>query len=157
LADFIRLHAPFQPGQRLWVREKWSPWADEMTKEAAEHSIFPEPLPVGPVVYAADFVKDCPPLDVGGCETWRSPATMPRWASRITLEVTSTGAGRVQEITYEDILAMGWDARSSQPMSNGTAGEDALAWVIAHWNADNPKYPWESNPWNWVYGVRRVE
>jgi len=151
-------HCPYPIGSRWWVREAWCPWADAMTKDAAEHSMFGEDnLPVGPAVYAADFVDGCPPLDVGGCERWRSPVTMPHDFSRITLEVTSTGAGRVQEITYEDILAMGWDARSSQPMSSGTAGEDALAWAITRWNADNPKYPWPSNPWNWVYGVRRVE
>ena len=145
LTDNVVAAAPFQPGQRLWVRETWAPSNDNADS----------------ITYKADGTAQAPSLLMhDGTEVrcyWKPSIHMPRWASRITLEVTSTGAGRVQEITYEDILAMGWDAKTSQPMSNGTAGEDALAWAIACWNDDNKQYPWRDNTWNWVYGVRRIE
>jgi len=150
LKDDLLEHAPYQPGQRLWVREEYG--LNNET-EAGIRAIAIHYKDGQTLYIRRDLRMRRPPLEV----QWYPAITMPRWASRITLEVTSTGAGRVQEITYEDILAMGWDAKSSQPITDGTAGEDALAWAISHWNADNTKHPWQSNHWNWVYGVRRIE
>mgnify|MGYP001020794667 FL=1 len=46
--------------------------------------------PIKPAVYSADYDVDCNPLDVGGCEKWHSSITMPRWASRMDVEVVES-------------------------------------------------------------------
>ena len=58
---------------------------------------------------------------------------------------------RVQEITYDDILDEGWDARTDLPFTNRTAGEDARDWFIALWDFLNAKrgYSWARNCWVW--------
>ena len=83
---------PYPIGSRLWVRETWCPYADDMTREYCQTHDPEWGEPIKPAVYSADYDMGCNPLDVGGCEKWRSPATMPRWASRITLEVTGVRA-----------------------------------------------------------------
>ena len=81
---------------------------------------------------------------------WRSPATMPAEFSRFIRRVAGVRAERLQDITYDGILASGWDAKSSKPLTDRAAGEDAREWYIAMWNATHTDYPWESNPWTWV-------
>ena len=139
LTDNVVTAAPFQPGQRLWVRETWKTIPD--MKWCNEHQ-----LPYR-VCYKADDSDDPP---------WRSPVTMFLDFSRITLEVTSVGAGRVQDLAtdLDSLMALGWPSQEYDINGWSLWGPD---WFSAHWNADNPKYPWLSNPWNWVYGVRRVE
>ena len=68
--------------------------------------------------------------------------------------IEAVRAERVQEITYEGILAEGWDVKTSQPVTNRTAGEDARDWFLELWNSINPKYPWDSNAFCWVYQFR---
>ena len=147
--DGMSITCPYTVGQRLWVREKWRPVYMTPRPRTEELSV---------VQYAdGSFNRD----DWGGCkvgETWRSPVTMPRWASRITLEVTGVRTERVQDITYDDILAEGWNSRTSEPITDGTAGEDARAWYIALWDSINARrgYPWISNPWVWVVEFKRI-
>jgi hypothetical protein len=81
-------------GDRIWVRETWKP-----------HSIYerviPRDIPKSRIFYAADggsFPSNTP---------WRSPIHMPRWASRLTLEVQATRIERLQEITEADCVAEG--------------------------------------------------
>ena len=132
MAEFMRLHSPYTVGQRLWVREKFAlhPTATELGQ---------------PVVFYAARGDSLLPEN-----HWRSPIYMPRWASRITLEVTGVRAERLQDITHNDICMEGWDPIWSRPFGNGTAGDDARAWYAALWNRINPQYPWDSNPWVWI-------
>ena len=142
-------HCPFPVGAEVWVREKWCPYADEMTKAYCQAHDPEWGEPVKPAVYAADY-EPCDPLDVGGCEKWSSPVTMPRWASRITLEVTGVRAERLQDIAYPDIVAEGYpDPNHPYP---------ARMWYMALWDSINGKrYPWDSNPWVWVVEFRRIQ
>lgn len=99
-----------------------------------------------------------------------SPVTMPRWASRITLEVTDVEVRRVQSITDEEAIAAGCIdggctscGESSHP---GPCGCDdpspnyvddfAGKWIARHgWIAGHGKrYPWHSNPWAWCASVK---
>ncbi len=102
-----------QRGDRLWVRETWSP----------DHA---NVYPCYPLVYRASAgLSDS---DIGehatGCTfessglkhseclhcadfRWRPSIFMPRWASRLTLEVTEVRVQRVQEISEEDARAEG--------------------------------------------------
>lgn len=60
-----------QAGDRLWVRETW----------AMEGTDGTSPLPLQYRADRHDWLE---------CSRWRSPVTMPRWASRTVLEILST-------------------------------------------------------------------
>ena len=74
---------------------------------------------------------------------------MPRWASRITLQVTVVGVERVQEITREDCQKEG---------SHWPTDEDDEGGFINLWDSINAKrgYGWAVNPWVWVVEFRWV-
>lgn len=80
---------------------------------------------------------------------------MPRWASRITLEVTEVRVQRLQAISEEDAVAEG--------LTPGRRDEQArqLSWgrlgFMELWESINGKRaPWSSNPSVWAISFRRV-
>ena len=79
------------PGDRLWVREAWR---------------LPDGAPKGWVDYRADDTRD-------GFK-WKPSIHMPRWASRITLEVTDVRVERLQDISEADAMAEGVRRRSAR-------------------------------------------
>jgi hypothetical protein len=154
---------PYSVGDVVAATERFTSWADEATKEAARASMFDDSLPVGPVIYAADFVKGCPPLDVGGCERWLPPFLMRADQSRLTIGIMSTGAGRVQNLSYNDIVAEGYvpppDDRltltADELWAKLQAADD---WWQRRWDGINaPEYPYESNPWAYRYGFKVLQ
>lgn len=86
-----------------------------------------------------------------------SPLFMPRWASRLLLEVTDVRAERIQEISCEDILAEGIE----WPKDTGgkTNREVARTTFEALWNKINAKcgYGWNDNPWVFVISYKVIE
>jgi hypothetical protein len=84
---------------------------------------------------------------------------MPRWASRITLEVTGVRAERLQDISEADAAAEGiervhgrwWLAANDGP-SFGSAG----AGFRDLWESINGAGSWAANPWVWAVEFRRV-
>lgn len=76
---------------------------------------------------------------------WRSPVTMPRGLSRITLEVTGVRAMRVRSMTEDDAQACGVEWFGS-----------ALGAAERWWAETFQKAPWGINPWAWAATVRRV-
>jgi hypothetical protein len=86
-----------------------------------------------------------------------SPLFMPRWASRLLLEVTDVRVERIQEISYEDILAEGIE----WPTDTGgkTNRKVALATFEALWNKINAKrgYGWNENPWVFAISYKVIE
>ena len=82
---------------------------------------------------------------------WRPSIFMPRWASRITLEITNIRVERLQRITKDDSRAEGIGGISVR-------GEDTTRMAFAHlWDTINSKRaPWASNPWVWVVEFRRI-
>ena len=120
------------PGDRLWVRESHhisTPRHDGDT---------------GSVEYRADY---CDELARG--IHWRSPVCMPRWASRIDLEIVSRRVERLDEITPDDCRA------ESQPAGNNDIG--VRYGFGQQWEADNGPGSWAENPWVWVVEFKRVE
>jgi hypothetical protein len=92
---------------------------------------------------------------------------MPRWASRITLEVTGVRVQRVQEISAKDIIAEGAVERSHEveflgkcPVStfDGCCYSDLKSLWAAGWDSINAKrsFGWEVNPWVWVYEFKKL-
>lgn len=137
------------PGDRLWVRETWGlhPDVDEQLKEdhCAPASIdLDDAQHVG---YRADQ------SGAWAVKKWRPSIFMPRWASRITLEVVNVRVERVQEITDTGGMREGWKCDPNNL--------DYLPrqWFRDLWDSINANrgYSWESNPWVWVIEFRRVK
>lgn len=166
------LRCPYgEPGDLLWIRETWAPLGDKLTKVIGRPRVFRAD---------ADLVRDDSGDRVGwwlgetfleGSERpfrWRPSLKMPRWASRITLEVTEVRVQRLQEITEEDAIAEGIEeldgeidevALCAQAASMGACAEDARAWFATLWQQINGKRPgcsWGDNPWVWAVSFRRV-
>jgi hypothetical protein len=165
----VFLRCPYgEPGDRLWVRETWAP-ADCMYQD---HDL-DEP---GVVAYRADLSARfqhpgryaepgaVPAYDLEswnfGSLRWRPSIHMPRWASRITLEVAGVRVERLQEITEEDARAEGITG-SSPPGDFAMSCEGANGYVCAFaelWESINGKRaPWARNPWVWVVEFRRCD
>ena len=153
------------PGDRLWVRETWAQHPmDE--QDPPEHIIMRED---GSNWWCHDPIKrgdknsDCPPWNVS---RWRPSIYMPRWASRITLEITDIRVERVQEISEEDAKAEGVRLNVDQdgkPLLKLTGARPIREWTFKEhfadlWDSINGKKPgrsWDDNPWVWVIHFRR--
>lgn len=118
-------------GDRLWVRETWTPRKEGETE-----------LHYAPALYRADM-GDVKMFPTG---RWRPSIHMPRWASRLTLENAGVRVERLQDISDADILAEGFP---EDPPSYAEG-------FAAKWDEINPKHPWSSNPWVWVVEFKRI-
>lgn len=83
---------------------------------------------------------------------------MPRWASRITLEITSVRVERLQSIEWDEAIAEGIPdprraARRVDPI------EGTVAQFRQLWDGLNAArgHGWETNPWVWVVAFRRIK
>ena len=92
---------------------------------------------------------------------WKPSIHMPRWASRITLEVTGVRVERLQDISEADAIAEGVTGVSSGGVTLFTttgvncfqAAKDAYA---ALWELINGPGSWDANPWVWVVEFKRI-
>jgi hypothetical protein len=137
------------PGSHLYVKESWA--------------IVPKPVGaseicrIGPDGSGATYKEAW--TDPSAYK-WKSPLFMPRWASRITLELTDVRIERLHAITEED-------ARAEGVLNYGESlvvqhDDPSLPWARprfqALWDVINgERAPWASNPWVWVLGFKRVE
>jgi hypothetical protein len=83
---------------------------------------------------------------------------MPRWASRITLEITGVRVERVQEISERDARAEGIQPVLEDGIwsHNGhVLPRDGFADL---WDSVNAKrgYSWDVNPWVWVLEFKQI-
>jgi hypothetical protein len=142
-------HAPYAEGDRLWVRETW--W---------HHKECRPPFPHGGPGVCVRYESEVQPGDPTNAYDRRSPIHMPRWASRLTLEVTGVRVERLQDITPDDARAEGHPHVPGTERYPQEVHDDAARdWFMDLWHDLNAKrgYPWESNPWVWVVEFRRVE
>ena len=154
-----------QPGDRLWVRETWQgpllTDGDEFEAYRENPDDFKNPAHCE---YAADggpkpeFMTD---EDELVCR-WRPSIFMPRWASRITLEIVSVRVERLQDISEADAMAEGADCEihtvdtSNMPKGCAIVSESYREGYRQLWDSINGPGSWESNPWVWVVEFRRV-
>lgn len=149
VGQYVQRRCPYGvPGDRLWVRETWF------------HDFEYDRL-----FYRADADADgTVPYLVHGCagggvgnahiDRWRPSIHMPRWASRLTLEIKAVRVERLQEISEEDARAEG--------VEKAEATDGALSYVLGFsdlWDSINAKrgYGWHTNPWVWVVEFERVD
>lgn len=90
--------------------------------------------------FADGFTIDAPRDEASDYDRKRkqSPIHMPRWASRLTLEVTEVRHQRLQDISEEDAIAEGC---ARHPMINSSKREFRSLWDKLH-----GKGAWEQNP-----------
>ena len=145
------------PGDRLYVRETWQAVNGN---DRARH-IVTHPAPDrGWIEYAATPRIDEPAYK------WRPSIHMPRWASRITLEVTGVRVERLQDISEADAIAeggvevaKGWwshDGTTMDTPGDTHFGGTAVDSYRVLWDRINGAGSWESNPFVWVISFQRT-
>lgn len=159
------------PGDRLWVRETWR---TEELADGTDGVRFPDG--------AFCACENTPEVgDAWGSQhsaksarrgtVWRPSIHMPRWASRITLEVTGVRVERLQDISEEDARAEGAQVvpfypDDGFPLSDGWThvGDDGKCVLYTSardsfrslWESINGADSWAENPWVWVVSFKRV-
>jgi hypothetical protein len=203
---------PFgEPGDRLWVREthRVSGW-DEADETRVWVQYRADAAPFAPVErrllvddYEDWLARQCRDLEAQGAhevddpehgrvlrlpdgtvQRWKPAIFMPRWASRILLEITDVRIERLHRIEDFDAIAEGAhavknDERSKYPYNPSNAprwsmlrphpieidpekgyehclGNPRMAFANL-WNAINGRDAWEANPFVWVVSFRRIE
>jgi hypothetical protein len=166
------IFCPHPVGSRIWVKEGW--------RHQSYGGIRTEPGEFGEikVQYVADDNNRspyCPNEYFMAAHEYRTfnwtlkPAPkMPRWAARLLLEVVSVKVERLQEISHLDAIAEG--ARCTGDPNNEMGKGNVPKWSMngsADWQqcldtaveafASTRRDEWQSNPWVWVYEVKRVE
>lgn len=132
-----------QHGDLLWCRETFSlvPQTAYRCSVGVPQTVCPDD-PDRASIYRAGWCRS-----EGGI-VWRPSIHMPRWASRLTLEITDVRVERVQQITHSDAVAEGCDV--SRLAAAATAGwyERPQRAFRRVWDAVYGS--WEANPWVWV-------
>jgi hypothetical protein len=100
-------------------------------------------------------------------DIWQKRPSMPRWASRITLEITNVRVERLNEISKADAIAEGIQVLPLQSEDDPSAWyqsapgvhqeRTAQAAYRALWESINGDGSWAANPWVWVISFRRVK
>jgi hypothetical protein len=145
------------PGDRLWVREAWN-WCYAAAKDASGKGAEDREL--------IDYAADGHPSVLGF--KWRPSIHMPRWASRIQLEVTAVRVERLQDISAADCIAEGVESVRnegkywrdySNPDGRDCVSMTAVTPVESYktlWESINGTGSWAANPWVWVVEYKRV-
>lgn len=155
-----------KPGDRLWVRETWAilgnedgcciDWEENLCKadERSAARIYRASCEQRTGNYGlrsipddADWKPHTKDHQFEGA--WRPSIHMPRWASRITLEITGIRVERLRNMTQEDARAEGVIAASG-PMEAGLAFREL-------WDSIYGVESWQTNPWVWVIEFKHVE
>lgn len=153
-----------RPGDRLWVRETWRLIEGGAVYDAAGGVMdaFDDEI-----VYLADGKKRRGP--------WRPSIYMPRWASRITLEITDVRVEALLDISVADAVAEGvrcGDDRWHRNENGEAVFMDAHGWYTpegymrhnspkhafrAAWESIHGKGAWDKDPWVWVIEFKKLE
>jgi len=175
-----------QPGDRLWVRENfsigedlgdgWEPWMSQgdrflLLEDGGSDYRVPEDYLIPRNAKETHHNEGTP-------EHWRQFGTipsifMPRWASRILLEITAVRVERLQDISgaaaisegVEAWIEAGGEVKAPYPGFDGQyPGEEgtilaspARIAFYSMWESINGPASWAANPWVWVIEFKRVE
>ncbi len=122
-------------GDRLWVRETWAPM-----------STF-DPSPETGAIYRADKETNQEGI-------WKPSIHMPRWASRLTLLITSIRVHRLREINEVDAIFEGYPGTM---VDGKRIPWSPFGWFMSTWQSIYGIDSWDANPWVWVIGFERVD
>jgi len=152
-----RIKCPYgRPGDRLWVRESFSgPYCMEAQDGMAA---------AAPSKWAHKsriwYWADGQPTH-GDWTRPRPSIHMPRWASRITLEVTDVKVERLQDISEADAMAEGivnaGDDNGYQLADTSHYAGTASESYASLWESINGPGSWGANPWVWCVSFKRLE
>ena len=168
-----------RPGDRLWVRETFAllgnedgacvDWDDHIIKgdERNAARIYRASCAVGDyglwmIPPTADWKPDTEEIHYEG--TWRPSIFMPRWASRILLEITDVRVERLQDISDKQAMAEGVRLYADHAAlgdwyhveGKETYSADPRKSFELLWSSINGADAWDADPWVWVVEFKRV-
>lgn len=167
-------------GDRIWVRETWAilgnedgcciDWEEKLCKadERSAARIYRASCEQRPGNYGlwsipddADWKPHTKDYQYEGA--WRPSIHMPRWASRILLEITDVRVERLNAISEEDARAEGiidggcLNCGEPEPCGCANPEPDATDAFAYLWQSIYGQESWNANPWVWVISIKRVE
>ena len=154
---------------RLWVREAWrTPSAQDNANFDLLKLLAINGRPIEesvPIQYEADkYGRNWPEGARPG--RYRHARFMPRWASRISLEITGVRVEQLQDISEADAIAEGIRRirdgfERFHPCPTDTAYEgltrDPVLAYRGLWESINGAGSWDANPWVWVVEFKRID
>ena len=161
VADSANALCPYgAPGDRLWVREAWQ-------ADAQVNAVAPRDLSQGePIQYPANGVVRQTGCSIITPGKTRPSIHMPRWVSRILLEVTAVRVERLHDIDEDQVQAEGigdHEFGCMQPYDQDGAPECDCCNISFEesfqrlWETINGADAWSANPWVWVIEFKRVK
>ena len=154
LRDAHRVACPYgQPGDRLWVRETWRTTSDLDGKP-------PRDFAGWPVRYEADGAVVPHGSHFGDTSgKTRTSIYMPRWASRILLEIVSVRVERLNDCSEADARAEGFHGPMTGSDWEGInqIGRLPSECYAELWDLINGTGAWAENPFVWCIEFRRVD
>lgn len=132
-----------KPGDRLWVRENFLQLMHGQVTD-------------GRVKYCASIDPRSTGTPKNDGYWWRKRPSihMPRWASRITLEITDVRVERLQDISSADAKAEGVATPDLNDWCDDSKWVSQFAWL---WRSINGPDSWDANPWVWVIEFKRID
>jgi len=128
-------------GDRIWVRETWAEAGASAPDLKLYRANYPEHVPT--------HYENVPPADE---IRWTPSIHMPRWASRLTLEITGVRVERLASVSDEEAGKEGYPANPAP--YGGTM--DKWLWFRGLWDSIYPDQSFKHNPWVWVIEFKVV-
>ncbi|HIB5557290.1 TPA: hypothetical protein ACWXB1_005428 [Klebsiella pneumoniae] len=141
-----------KPGDRIWVRETWADAGASAPDLKLYRANYPEHVP--------SIYENVPPAKE---IRWTPSIHMPRWASRILLEITDVRVERLNAISEEDARAEGiidggcLNCGEPEPCGCANPEPDATDAFAYLWQSIYGQENWNADPWVWVIEFKRVE
>lgn len=149
---YYREWCPFGAvGDRIWVRETWAEAGGNAPELQLYRANYPDHVP-------SHYEHLKPAEEI----RWRPSIHMPRWASRITLEITDVRVERLNAISESDAQAEGVTQLRGGFWKHYQPGWtqhqlSARGSFVTLWKSLYGDESWHSNPWVWVIEFKRVE
>ncbi|WP_323084819.1 ASCH domain-containing protein [Klebsiella variicola] len=144
-------------GDRIWVRETFA-----ALESGSYEQVKPQEGHCQDLRYAATDRLAKSDADIRGYK-WVPSIHMPRWASRILLEITDVRVERLNAISEEDARAEGiidggcLNCGEPEPCGCANPEPDATDAFAYLWQSIYGQESWNANPWVWVISFKRVE
>lgn len=150
-----------RPSEQLWVKEAWRTF--ERPSDLVDGTLYKADgafRATENTDEAADRWVDLHRNGYHG-DAWRPPRHMPRWVSRLTLEVVGTSIQLIQGITAAEIRQEGVACPKDGPDGWHCRGRECPslreAFVDLWQSINRGALGWARNPWVWVVTFRLVE